>query len=338
MAKRRRIRWDRVIITAAILIGLIFLLGSCVHSCTKRSAEESSSGSPLEPLSSSDSPNGGELSKSAAESETEPALPADYQEIAMPAAGLYKGNLVLLDESNPSRIVTDGVDISSKKNAQFDAVKKELDLVKVYDAADRAECYQLSYPGNTYMNRTALTQFNRMMTAYYSVTQNTDILFNYAFLTSDKQEKFLPDSATGLNIQLHLHMDNGRFGFISNTAPYSWIYEHMDSYGFVVRYPEDKSAKTGNKGGYSSIRYVGMPHSLYMSQNNLCLEEYLELLRNQYTFGKGLLEFSANEQSFRMYFVPAALTGDTQIPVPTNYAYDVSGNNLDGFVVTVYLT
>ena len=339
MAKRRRIRWDRVIITAAILIGLIFLFGSCVHSCTKRASEESSLGSPLDPLGSQNSQTS-KLPDSRTvpeESSAAPALPSDYQEIAMPAAALYKGNLVLIDDAHPSRIVNEEIDISSKKNTQFDSVKKELDLVKVYDAADRADCYQLSYPGNTYLNRTALTQFNRLMTAYYAVTQNKDILFNYAFLTSGKQEKFLPDSATGLDIQLHLHMDNGRFGFITNTSPYSWIFEHMDSFGFIVRYPEDKSAQTGSKGSWSAIRYVGVPHSLYMTQNNLCLEEYLSLLRTSYTFGQGMLDFTSNDQSYRMYFVPANQTGDTNVPVPTNYAYEVSGNNIDGFVVTVFL-
>ena len=322
MAKRRRIRWDRVIISAAILIAMIFLLGSCIHSCTRRSAEESSSGSPLEPLGSGTGTQLSDTQTSRSETtSTTPALPADYEEKSFSAADIYKGTLVLVNAQNPSHLS-----------------REELDLAQVVYASDRPDgAYQLSYPAYTFLNRTALTQFNRLMTAFYSVTQNTDILFNYGYLESGK-EKANPDSPTGLSLQLHLHnQTTGSFGYITNASPYSWIYEHMDSYGFVVRYPEDKSGETGEKGGFSAIRYVGVPHAAYMAQNNLCLEEYLDLLKNSYSFGQGMLEFTAAEQKYRIYYVPASKTGETAVPVPTGLAYEVSGNNEDGFVVTVFL-
>ena len=55
MVKRRRIRWDRIFITAALFIGLILLLGSCAQKCSRSRTEESSAASPLEPLGSSNS-------------------------------------------------------------------------------------------------------------------------------------------------------------------------------------------------------------------------------------------------------------------------------------------
>ena len=342
MAKRRRIRWDRVIIAGAVLIALILLMGSCVHSCSEKDDEpNTSSGSPLEPLSTgkTTSPSGGQNSQSetgtqavggsGGSSQTdistpqggtanEPTLPADYERSLQPANGVYSGSLVLVNEANPSKLS-----------------RQELDLQQVWYASDRPDSLILSYPGYTFLNRTALTQFNRMMSAYYSVTNNAEIMFNYGYLETGK-EKSNPESATGLDVQLHLKLKNGSYAFISNTAPYSWIYEHLTSYGYVIRYPAEQAAVTGVKsGGYTAIRYVGLPHAVYMTQNDLCLEEYLDLLKRQYTFGQGMLEFNAGEQLYRVYYVQASGTGDTEVPVPKNLPYEISGNNSDGFIVTV---
>ena len=342
MANRRRIRWDRVIIAGAVLIALILLMGSCVHSCSEKDDEpNTSSGSPLEPLSTgkTTSPSGGQNSQSETATQAaggsggssqtdistpqggtanEPTLPADYERSLQPANGVYSGSLVLVNEANPSKLS-----------------RQELDLQQVWYASDRPDSLILSYPGYTFLNRTALTQFNRMMSAYYSVTNNAEIMFNYGYLETGK-EKSNPESATGLDVQLHLKLKNGSYAFISNTAPYSWIYEHLTSYGYVIRYPAEKAAVTGVKsGGYTAIRYVGLPHAVYMTQNDLCLEEYLDLLKRQYTFGQGMLEFNAGEQLYRVYYVQASGTGDTEVPVPKNLPYEISGNNTDGFIVTV---
>lgn len=339
MAKRRRIRWDRVIIAGAVLIALILLMGSCVHSCSDKDTDTGqSSGSPLEALSTGKTTDANRNGKSGNSTQStglqpdstpdgntqqggganEPTLPADYDRSIQPASGVYTGTLVLVNDANPSKLT-----------------RQELDLQQVWYAADKPESLILSYPGYTFLNRTALTQFNRLMTAYYAVTNNAEIMFNYGYLETGK-EKSNPESATGLDIQLHLKLKNGGYAFISNTAPYSWIYEHLTSYGYVIRYPAEKAEITGVKsGGYTAIRYVGVPHAVYMTENNLCLEEYLDLLKQQYTFGQGMLEFNAGEQFYRVYYVPASGTGDTEVPVPKTMPYEISGNNTDGYIVTV---
>ena len=41
--------------------------------------------------------------------------------------------------------------------------------------------------------------------------------------------------------------------------------------------------------------------------------------------------------TFESYFVPAEEEGNTLIPVPENVkGYDISGNNVDGFIVTIW--
>lgn len=64
-----------------------------------------------------------------------------------------------------------------------------------------------------------------------------------------------------------------------NTAEQKWLMEHCWDYGFVLRYPEDKTEITGI--GYEPwhYRYVGRAAAKAMQESGLCLEEYLEALR-----------------------------------------------------------
>lgn len=60
------------------------------------------------------------------------------------------------------------------------------------------------------------------------------------------------------------------------TGDYKWFAENGYKYGYVVRFPEDKTQQTGLDYRPWHFRYVGIPHAYYMTQNNLCLEEYVE--------------------------------------------------------------
>ena len=61
-----------------------------------------------------------------------------------------------------------------------------------------------------------------------------------------------------------------------NEPAQQWLMEHCWEYGFVVRYPEDKSEITGIIFEPWHYRYVGLTASHVMRSENLCLEEYLE--------------------------------------------------------------
>lgn len=360
MAVRRKIRWDRIAVAAVVLIILIFLLGSCMQSCSDRRAEKQQqsnaqqANAPTEeqtqasdasapaattedaasktmvnvPVILTDAAGsvGGNItttettaSDPAEESSSEPAyvLPAGYQDVQVPLTSLYSGNLVLVDKSHPSHLAGD-----------------ELELEQVYYAEDRPETYEISYPGHTSLNKNALSKFNRLMKAYYAATNNTEIMFNYGYL-EDGKEKSNPESSTGLDVQIHLKKQDGSYDFITNVTPYTWLFEHMASYGFVQRYPESKSDITGEKGSYTALRYVGVPHAAYMAEHDLCLEEYLDMLRGSHNFFTGtVLEYSTTESTYHIYYVPAREDGILTVPVPSGGSYEISGNNTDGFIVT----
>ena len=55
----------------------------------------------------------------------------------------------------------------------------------------------------------------------------------------------------------------------------SWLEENCADYGFIQRFPQDKSQITGMNGVENLFRYVGHKAAEYLSSQNLCLEEYL---------------------------------------------------------------
>lgn len=68
---------------------------------------------------------------------------------------------------------------------------------------------------------------------------------------------------------------------LESTPTYQWLCEHCAEYGFVVRYPADKSGSADSVTGIIyepwHFRYVGLEAAKYMTENNLCLEEFLAL-------------------------------------------------------------
>ena len=63
----------------------------------------------------------------------------------------------------------------------------------------------------------------------------------------------------------------------ANTPEAKWVAEHAHEYGFIVRYPADKTEITGFKYEPWHIRYLGVETATKVYQSGLCLEEYLDI-------------------------------------------------------------
>ena len=62
------------------------------------------------------------------------------------------------------------------------------------------------------------------------------------------------------------------------TPEFQWLAENAWKYGFILRYPSDKSEKTGIAYEPWHFRFVGKEAAEEMHDLGLCLEEYLESL------------------------------------------------------------
>lgn len=129
---------------------------------------------------------------------------------------------------------------------------------------------------------------------------------------------------------LGLSLDVGSTEMKMEKAPEGkWLEENAWKYGFILRYPKDKTDITGIQYEPWHIRYVGLPHSVIMEENNFSLEEYLAFLKEQKSI-------STTIQGKKYEISYYNITKDTTIHVPPNLHWEISGNNMDGVIVTVF--
>lgn len=141
---------------------------------------------------------------------------------------------------------------------------------------------------------------------------------------------------TGLAIDVGLKQD--KIDFIRPNFPNSGICrtfrESVADFGFILRYPKAKEAVTGIAYEPWHFRYVGHPHAKIMEENGLTLEEYTEFIK-QYRAERRLIYSSTNSITAEIYYAPAGGDSET-VSVPDTGIYQISGNNFDGFIVTVW--
>lgn len=140
---------------------------------------------------------------------------------------------------------------------------------------------------------------------------------------------------TGLAIDLGLRQPD--MDFICPEFPYSGICqafrEKAPAYGFMERYPKGKEVITGIAHEPWHFRYVGAPHAAIMTQLGLTLEEYHAFLR-QYPHGEKHFSYKTGHQSIQVSYAKATPGTDTVLEIPADIPYSLSGNNIDGFILT----
>lgn len=139
---------------------------------------------------------------------------------------------------------------------------------------------------------------------------------------------------TGLAIDLGLKQDH--VDFICPEFPYTGICqtfrEKAPKYGFILRYPAGKESVTGIGHEPWHFRYVGVPHAKIMSKHGLCLEEYIDFIK-QFAFQGRPYLFTDSDRTFFVSYIRAE-EKQTLLELPDDLTYTVSGNNMDGFIVT----
>ena len=79
-------------------------------------------------------------------------------------------------------------------------------------------------------------------------------------------------SETGAGLSVDVISASAGF---SSTNEYKWLVANAHNFGFILRYPEDKTEITGMIYQPWHWRYVGVEAATEMKEKNLCLEEYL---------------------------------------------------------------
>lgn len=267
---------------------------------------------------------------------TTPEIPVDpnavqYTTVNKTAEQIGRGDLLLINKDHLYKF-TEG------------ALLEDIYKVSPYFEVNGSK-YQLKY--------STVAQFKLLAQAFYnSVGKTHKLLIMDAYRDFDTQNGYHQSDPTGavpagasdyhsgstVNLKTW-NVEEAKVESFSSENGSNWLKQHAYEYGFVFR-----SAGKGDIVGYDiawQLRYVGVPHSEYMYVNNLCLEEYLSLLSTNHRYVEGgknnLVIECIDGNVYEVYYAEGTTEAgvETRIPVPSNKRYDISGDNMSGFIVTV---
>lgn len=337
--RKYRVRYDRVVIAVLVLITIVVVITSCIKAIFGSNEPDTPQNSILHSESdiSDTTEQTTDTGTGTAENTTDTpqettstsAVSNGYKTEAHVYDDIYKGDLVLVNAEYEYKFQEDDVDPITVFDNRND----------YYEAGDYV----------TKLDETVLNQLNAMIEVYATENnmESTDIFIQDGYRTYEEQverhytgksktfEAGHTDYHTGRTFDMFYNDSESGTGFayFSADGDYEWFAENAGNYGFIVRFPEDKQDITGEKPRSYTYRYVGVPHAVYINENNLCMEEYIEELKSHNIDNP--LEITVDDKNYSVYYVPAENNGINEIPVPSGKMYTVSGNNADGFIVTV---
>lgn len=164
----------------------------------------------------------------------------------------------------------------------------------------------------------------------YRTLKEQEKIFNDSLIESGEEftRKYvaLPNASehqTGLAIDLGLNQEE--IDFIRPSFPHNGVCENFRKiaikYGFIERYKKEKESITKISAEEWHFRFVGYPHSEFIENNNICLEEYIDLLKKEKLIYK----------DYEISYIPYL---DKEIELELNSHDYISGNNIDGFILT----
>ncbi len=208
----------------------------------------------------------------------------EYEEYMNPTGDLRDAFLTLVNTKNTltaNDIPTDLMDCQHTSTARktqqlreyackaLDALYMEMKSNQFYDMAVYSAFRDYSYQATLFESYT-----NNEMAANPSLTreQAENIVLTYSTRPGTSEHQ------TGLAVDMDTM---GTFSTdFAYTAEYAWLQENAWKFGFILRFPADKTDITTIQFEPWHYRYVGRYHAQKIHASGLCLEEYVAQLGN----------------------------------------------------------
>ena len=224
----------------------------------------------------------------------------------------------------------------------------KIELLNIFEYENKSDSYSLK-DRNVVACKVFVDALNTMLSEFYGVSGIDDIMLKSAYRTYEHQQELYGDGAegnlvappgnsehhTGLAVDFSLFKGSYMEDF-TGEGEYAWIMNNCHKYGLINRYTVEKRDITKYDAETWHFRYVGVPHSYIMKEKNMCLEEYIEFIKGFSNLEPCSFDVSDTEKYIIYYVAADASATSTKVPVPDDITdYTVSGNNVDGFIVTV---
>ena len=245
--------------------------------------------------------------------------------ITMTKEKVYEGNLILVNHNHPYN------EVFAEKNLV--AVEFNDNSLKM-----KQQCASVF---TRLMDKLRAWKKIHMVSGWRSLLEQERI---YAESLSENGAEFtakyvaLPgcsEHQTGLAIDLALNKPEVDFirPYFPDTGICGVFKKKSVIYGFIERYPKGKEHVTGIAHEPWHFRYVGAPHAALINRFDDTLEEYHERLK-QFPFGGTGLICEFNGLSAEVFYLSVE-KNEWHFKIDDNTMYTVSGNNTDGFIITV---
>lgn len=253
----------------------------------------------------------------------------EFETMVIDQSQLTKGSLVLINLNHKYEIPAD----------------LNLILISEYRDANSSNVpYGIWEKYHMKLEATATEYAHKMLCDMGQSTKNDDIMIMSSFRSYDDQSAVSNTIAPGYSdhhsgMLITIRASKGDLAD-ENVA---WLADNAHKYGFVVRYPADKTEITGVSDYTQAFRYVGVAHAKYMKDNNLCLEEYIDYLKKNITYKKPLSITTDDGSLYYVYYSDVSdSANEIKVPIRTanpdgsmNFDYTISGINDGGVVITV---
>jgi D-alanyl-D-alanine carboxypeptidase len=118
------------------------------------------------------------------------------------------------------------------------------------------------------------------------IDEDVSALMNQGYSYADALEETLMDTMpaghseheTGLALDILCSGNTNMDTTQADEAGNQWLIRHCAEYGFILRYPEDKVSVTEIEYEPWHFRYVGKEAAQYITENNLTLEEFWDII------------------------------------------------------------
>lgn len=318
--RRRRVRYDRIFIALAMLVVIFILLFSCTCSCVRCVCSPSgdTETSSTEPVSDSTS-TVVSIIVSTSESSTMSIPSQEAVSMTLGENDVHKGTLAVVNVNHP-----------------YTFPMGDADLVNVEEK--RSSSYTVN-SSDIMLDETAIINLNQFISEFSTLYGKTDIKVDGGYRSKEEQDsKYSNGSSifaggysdyhTGRSVDLY--MDDMKSYYVAS-GDYAWINENAYKYGFILRYPEGKMDATGINPRAYTFHYVGVPHSYYMNENKLCLEEYVEAVKNYPATSP--LTIDTDDGVWTVFYTELSSAGNAVINIPSCQEYTISGDNIGGFII-----
>lgn len=211
------------------------------------------------------------------EEEETPEEQPEEQEEEKPVVDLNSWELLLVNEDNPLpedfTVDTEEVQGTFKMDARIADTVKQMIADAKEEGVDLMICS--SYRSVDRQKQLFNAEVDVQMAAGKSKEEAEKITATMIAVpgTSEHHTGLAADIVT----PTHQTLDEA----FAETAAGKWLVENAADYGFILRYPKDKQEIT--KIIYESwhFRYVGVEHAKAITEQGLCLEEYIEQLKGE---------------------------------------------------------